>query len=350
MGAYQVGVYEAMHEAGMEPDWIVGTSIGAINGAIIAGNHPKMRMERLHEFWDRMELNRRNSLGAFMNMFGNTLTNMNTVISGVPGFFAPNPHALFGLHARLGVDRAAYYTTDLLRDTLNHLIDPDYLQSKKTRLTVGAVNANSGTMRYFDSRQDALTVDHIMASCALPPAFPAVRIDGEPYWDGGVYSNTPLEVVMDDTPRRDSTLFTVQLWSPEGPEPQSLWQVSGRMKDIQFSSRTNSHIARQQQIHKLRHIIREMNQHLPEKVRNTPEIQELAAWGCGTTMHLVRMLAPRLEGEDHTKDIDFTTHGIHTRWKAGYDDTWRAIRAAPWRRPVQGTDGVVIHDFELRAG
>ncbi len=180
LGAYQVGVYEAMHEAGMEPDWVVGTSIGAINGAIIAGNHPKKRMGRLHEFWDRMELDRRNSLSAFMSMFGNALTNMTTVISGVPGFFAPNPQALFGLHARLGVDRAAYYTTDLLRETLNHLIDPHYLQSKKTRLTVGAVNANSGAMRYFDGRQDALTVDYIMASCALPPAFPAVRIDGEP--------------------------------------------------------------------------------------------------------------------------------------------------------------------------
>lgn len=133
---------------------------------------------------------------------------------------------LYGLHAKLGLERAAYYTTDLLRETLNELIDFEYLQGKKTRFTVGAVNANSGFMGYFDSRQDALTLEHVTACGALPPAFPAVRIDGESYWDGGIYSNTPVEVVPDDNPRRDSTIFAVQLWNLEGPEPQSLQQVS----------------------------------------------------------------------------------------------------------------------------
>ena len=201
-------------------------------------------------------------------------------------------------------------------------------------------------MRYFDSRVDKLTVDHICASCALPPAFAAVRIDGEPYWDGGIYSNTPLEVVLDDSPRRDSTLFTVQLWSPEGPEPQSLWDVGDRQKDIQFSSRDNSHIARQQQIHHLRHIIRELSVKLPDKIRSSAEAKALSAWGCGTTLHVVRMLAPRLPGEDQTKDIDFSANGIRTRWQAGLTDTQRAIAAAPWRKPVDRTEGVVVHDFD----
>ena len=348
LGAYQLGVYQAMHEAGIEPDWVVGTSIGAINGAIIAGNHPDKRMERLHEFWDRMDLNQANPFGAFISLFGSSMSNMNTVLNGVPGFFEPNPLILMGQHANVGIERASYYTTDMLRKTLSELVDFEYLQSKKTRLTVGAVNANTGVMRYFDNREDVLTVEHIMASGALPPAFPAVRIDGEPYWDGGIYSNTPVEVVLDDNPRRDSTIFAVQLWNPQGSEPSSLWEINARQKDIQFTSRASSHIANQQKLHKLRHIIRQLSQYIPEKLRDNLELEDLSAWGCSTTMHMVRMMVPRIEGEDQSKVIDFTGRGISARWQAGYDDTQRAIVAEPWNQPVDAKDGLVIHDFESK--
>jgi NTE family protein len=199
-------------------------------------------------------------------------------------------------------------------------------------------------MTYFDSKRCALQIDHVMASGALPPAFPAVRIDGEPYWDGGIYSNTPTEVVLDDNPRRDSVIFSVQLWNPEGDEPQSLWQINGRQKDIQFSSRSASHVAEQQKIHKLRHIIRELVKHLPDECRQRPEVAELSSWGCGTTMHMVQLMAPRLPNEDHTKDIDFTRQGIQARWQAGHDDAMRAIAQAPWQQPVDPRDGIVIHD------
>lgn len=346
LGAYQLGVYQAMHEAGIEPDWVVGTSIGAINGALIAGNPPEKRMECLHEFWDRMELKKSSPFSSGFGLFGNALTNANTTAFGIPGFFAPNPLALLGQKTKLGIEKASYYSTQPLRDTLSHLVDFDYLQSEKTRLTVGAVNANTGAMRYFDSRTDEISVEHIMASGALPPAFPAIRIDGEPYWDGGIYSNTPVEVVLDDNPRRDSTIFTIQLWNPEGPEPESLWAITERLKDIQFSSRANSHIAKQQQIHNLRHIIRELAMRLPEKLRTSKEVKELTAWGCGTTMHVVRMLGPRVEGEDSSKDIDFTHQGISARWQAGLKDAQRVIEAAPWRQSVDSTHGVTIHNFE----
>ncbi len=346
LGAYQLGVYQAMHEAGVEPDWVVGTSIGAINGAIIAGNHPSKRMERLHAFWDRMESNKGNPLAPWIEIFGRSLQNAMTVSNGIPGFFEPNRAAIFGQHAKVGIEKASYYSTSPLAETLDSLIDFDYLQSKKTRLTVGAVNANTGAMRYFDNTKDRLTVDHVLASGALPPAFGAIRIDGEPYWDGGIYSNTPLEVVLEDNPRRDSTVFTVQLWSPDGPEPQSLWEINARLKDIQFSSRANSHIERQQQIHRLRHIIREMSRMMPPALRDKAEMKELCAWGCGTTMHVVRMLAPRLEGEDHTKDIDFTARGIRARWDAGYTDAQLAIAEAPWSEPTDPREGLVIHNYE----
>lgn len=349
LGAYQAGVYQAMHEGGIEPDWVVGTSIGAINGVLIAGNPVALRMERLRAFWAKVELNDGSPLGGMMEVFGNAVTNMTTVLRGIPGFFTPNLAALCGPQARVGIDHAAWYSTAPLRANLLALVDFDFLQSQRPRLTVGAVNANTGAMRYFDSRHTALTVDHILASGALPPAFPAVRIDGAPYWDGGIYSNTPMEVVMDETPRRDSTIVTVQLWNPEGEEANSLAQVDERQKEIQYSSRDNSHIARQQQIHKLRHVIRELGGKLTAAQREQPAMKELCAWGCGTTMHVVRLLGPRLDGENQSKDIDFTSRGIHARWQAGYRDMQRVIAAAPWQKKVDPADGVVIHDFKHEA-
>jgi NTE family protein len=348
LGAYQVGVYEALHEAGVEPDWVIGTSIGAINAAIIAGNAPAARVDRLRELWSRVEQRAGADLLPLWNRFANGFTNgpanWATVWTGIPAFFAPNPYAWLGPHAALGVERAAYYSTAPLRDTLADLVDRERLGARETRLTVGAVNVRNGEMRYFDSRDEPLALDHVLASGALPPAFPAVRIGGDPYWDGGFYSNTPIEVVLDDKPRRDSLIFTVHMWDPEGTEPETLWQVTARQKDIQYASRANSHIARQKQIHHLRHIIRELAKHVPESERQSAAVRELAAWGCGTTMHIARLLAPRLDGEDQLKDIDFTPAGIRARRSAGYADTRRILERAPWTQPIDPIEGVVIHD------
>ena len=199
-------------------------------------------------------------------------------------------------------------------------------------------------MRYFDSRDMELDVRHVMASGALPPAFPAVRIDGELYWDGGILSNTPVEAVFDDNPRRNRVIFAVHIWNPQGPEPETIWQVMSRQKDIQYSSRAVSHIARQKQIHRLRHVIAELAQRLPERERDDRDVRELAAYGCLTRMHVVRLLAPPLEGEDHTKDIDFSPTGIRTRWEAGYADTSRVLEQAPWSRRVRPVEGFILHE------
>jgi NTE family protein len=199
-------------------------------------------------------------------------------------------------------------------------------------------------MCYFDSREMALSASHIMASGALPPAFPAIEIDGAHYWDGGVYSNTPIEVVFDDMPRRDGLIFSVDLWQPHGEVPETLWQVMTRHKDIQYSSRGLSHVARQQQLHRLRHVVRELAARLPKDLGNDPMVKELASYGCGTTMHLVRLLAPRLEREDHTKDIDFSEEGITARWQAGYECSRRAVGHRPWDCQTDALSGVLIHD------
>ncbi len=343
LGAYQVGVYEAMHDAGIEPDWIIGTSIGAINGAIIAGNPPQHRLARLNQFWDLIEHPVPDFGPLAWPGLGAMLANLGTVAQGIPGFFKPNPAALMGNCAKLDVDQAAYYSTEPLRDTLNELVDFGYLGKCQTRLTVGAVHVQGGEMRYFDSRDESLGIEHVMASGALPPAFPAVRINGEPYWDGGLYSNTPIEAVLDDHPRKSSTIFAVNVWQLHGPEPQSILDVMGRQKDIQYASRTDSHIERQKQIHRLRHVIRELEQHIAAEKRDDPRIKALTAWGCGTTMHVLRLLAPRIEGEDMTKDIDFSTTGMAARRQAGYADTMAMIERAPWEGAAESIEGVMVH-------
>jgi NTE family protein len=232
LGAYQAGVFQALQEAGIEPDWIIGTSIGAINAALIAGNAPENRLARLQAFWNRIRHEQPFS-EWWQALFGAAGVNLGIMARGLPNFFLPNPMALFGIHHPHGADRAGFYSTDPLRATLAELVDFDHLNAGGTRLTVGAVSALTGKMRYFDSRSMTLAADHVMASGALPPAFPAVVIEGEPYWDGGIYSNTPIEVVFDDRPRLDSLIFSVNMWQPHGPAPETLWQVFGRQKAIQ---------------------------------------------------------------------------------------------------------------------
>lgn len=344
LGAYQVGVYEALHDAGIEPHWVIGTSIGAINGAIIAGNPPERRLERLDAFWNLVRHKQYENFGTVWAAFAGMLANAGTYTNGIEGFFAPNPHAAWGVHNPLGVERAAFYSTEPLRETLAAMIDFDYINAGPGRLTLGAVNVGSGTMHYFDSREQTLDVRHVMASGALPPAFPAVRIDGEAYWDGGIYSNTPIEVVLDDKPRRDSLIFSANVWHAHGPEPETIWQVLGRQKDIQFASRVESHVLRQQQIHRLRHVVRDLAEYVPAARRNDPEVKEMLSYGCASVMHVIPLLAPRVDGEDHTKDIDFTPTGINARRQAGYADTRRQLERAPWTEPCDELDGVIIHD------
>ncbi len=301
LGAYQAGVYEALHEAGIEPDWVIGISIGALNGAIIAANAPQERLPRLREFWTRVQ-NDSPLDGQWWPGLGHAFSSWSALVRGIPAMYAPRPPAWGGVSAQVGVEKASYYVTEPLRETLGSLIDFASLGSKSTRLTVGAVNVTHGTMRYFDSREEALVI------------------------------------------------FDVNVWQPTGPEPQSIWQVMGRQKDIQYASRSDSHIARQKQIHKLRHIIRELAKHTTEAEREHAHLRGLGLHGCNTTMHVVRLLAPTLDSEDYFKDIDFSAARMQARWQAGIDDTRRMIGRAPWNEPADPMEGVIVHELSARAG
>ncbi len=346
LGAYQVGVFQALHEAGVEPDWVIGTSIGAINAALIVGNPVELRLGRLDEFWRRVErgewqswLSRAPGLGPF-------IANFVPATSGLEAFFAPNPHAFASEVAPRGPERAGYYSTAPLAATLRDLVDEEALNSGAPQITVCAANVATGDMRYFDSRDGRFALPHILASGALPPAFPAVRIEGDLCWDGGILSNTPVEAVFDDNSRCNSLVVSVHIWSPRGPEPNSIWEVMTRQKDVQYSSRTLTHIARQKQLHRLRHIVTELASHIPGDARNDERVKLLQSYGCVTRMHVVRLVAPPVDGEDHTKDIDFSREGIRQRRAAGRDDTRRVLESKPWSGEFDPMEGFILHEVD----
>ena len=299
-------------------------------------------MPRLREFWRKVEQGGGLGFLPKMPFADRSLPNLATVFGGINGFFAPNPWAFLGMP--MSPDSAGYYTTRPLEKTLSELVDFVQSNAGAPRITVGAADVTSSQMRYFDSRDMPLDARHIMASGALPPAFPAVRIDGKLYWDGGILSNTPVEAIFDDKPRRNSLVLSVHIWNPDGSEPTSIKDVMNRQKDVQYASRTESHIQRQKQLHRLRHVIAELAMKLPPAERETSAVKELAAYGCLTTMHVVRLLAPTLASEDHTKDIDFTPEGIAKRWQAGLDDTRRLLEQAPWEEKADALEGFVLHE------
>jgi len=347
LGAYQAGVYQALHEAGVEPDWVIGTSIGAINAALIAGAPKDERIARLDAFWSRVATSKFMGL-PLPDWTGLPIRNMMTIASGLPAFFSPRPLAFTNPFLPLGANASAYYSVSPLRELLGELIDFDWVNTGAMRLSVGAAKVQSAEMVYFDSRAEPLAVDHVLASGALPPAFPAVRIDGELYWDGGILSNTPVEAVFDDEPRRSGTVFAVHLWNPHGPEPDSIWQVMNRQKDLQYSSRAAQNIKRQRQLHRLRHVVTEIAKLVPDTAASGERLAELRGYGCETRMNVIRLLAPSLDNEDHSKDIDFSPTGIRLRREAGYRHTREALAQAPWRKEIEPLDGLVLH--EIRGG
>ena len=348
LGAYQAGVYEALHERGVEPDWVIGTSIGAINASIIAGNRPADRLAKLREFWRRVEHAPTLESLSMLPWIGSSLPNWNTLAAGVAGFFRPNPIAFLGWHVPLAPDGAGYYSTMPLQQTLCELVDFSLIAKSAPRLTVGAAKVRTSEMRYFDSRDMALSVRHVMASGALP--LPSRRCASTAISTGTAGSSRTLQSRRFSTISRasNSLVFAVHVWNSEGEEPGSIWQVMHRQKEIQYSSRAITHIARQKQIHRLRHIIAELAKRLPEAERQSEGVREMAHYGCLTRMHVVRLLAPRLDGEDQTKDIDFSRAGIRKRWEAGLADARKALNAAPWEGNVDPIEGFYLH--EMRRG
>ncbi len=349
LGAYQAGVYQALHEHDLVPDWIVGTSIGAINAALIAGNKKSDRLHKVKAFWDRVShpdlvnMASVNDDQRRWNIWFNTADN---VMRGVAGFFAPRLLSTFALGLPVAPEQASYYDTEPLAATLDELIDFDYLNGPDgMRLTVNAVKVKSGELAHFDSLEGQLTVDHVRASGALPPAFPPVRIGGDLYWDGGLYSNTPLESVLDDHVGGDTLCFMVDLWSAEGEEPTTLDEVHTRQKDVTFASRSKRHIDDYVAMCSARHNLRALYKRIPPSRRNAEDEQAMRALGQDNILHIVRLPYSGRDWHMASKDVNFSKGSIEWRWDQGYGDAMRAIAQAGWMAPVAPDTSIVVHEL-----
>ncbi len=332
----------------LTPDWVVGTSIGAINAAIIAGNKRGKRISRLKEFWERVghgDIFDMNRVADTARQFNIRMATMDTVMRGVQGFFAPRGLHPFSFGLPVDPEQAGFYDIAPLAQTLRDLVDFDYLNSPDSmRLSVEAVKVTCGVRSVFDNRKQVIRPEHIMASGALPPGFPPMRVDGELYWDGGLFSNTPLETVLDDEPRIDTLCFMVDLWSASGDEPTTIDQVATRQKDVMYASRSKNHIEHYLELHRLRSLVRKLHGELPESCRERTAYA-LDAVGRDSTIHIVRLAYSGRDWHMASKDINFSRGSIEWRWEQGYNDALRAIRQRGWTSFVPAETGIVVHEL-----
>ena len=349
LGAYQVGVLRALTEAGYSPDWFVGTSIGAINAAIAAGNPIKTRIEKMYAFWESIATHQ--ALPSFD--LPETLTNQKmahllsahaSLFFGQPGFFTPRfPYPELGWHD--SADMISYYDTAPLRETLERFVDFDLINSKATRLSVGAVEVSSGQMIYFDSQKERIGPEHIMASGALPPGFPAVEVNGLLYWDGGISNNTPISYVLGHQEQNHLLCFMVNLFNSYGLDPKNLDEVIQRKKDIEFSSKYNKTIELYKLAHELKSSIHVLSKLVPKELHNNPEFKLCRSRGHQSTVSLVHFLYEKDNSELSSKDYEFSQSSIKKRIAKGYHDGKKAIKESPWQQPVSVTEGIALHEM-----
>jgi NTE family protein len=366
LGAYQAGVFEGLHEARIEPNWAAGISIGAINAALIAGNAPSQRMAKLREFWTTVSappvlpptdpwvaqaLQQGGDIArTALGWFGAS----RALLEGQRGFFAPRvPSPALLAHAP--PDTLGHYDTSPLKGTLERLVDFDRINDDAhgMRLTVWAVNVATGNFEAFDSRRGRwahrLRAEHIMASGALPPGFGAVAIDGEHYWDGGLVSNTPLSAVLDETPRRDTLAFQVDLWSASGPLPKNLADVEERAKDIRYSSRTRAVTEQLERERELRRLLREVLESVPESRRRGSDwCSRAQTEASDKKFNVVHLIYKEKPWDLHYKDYEFGALTINEHWASGLVDI-RATLADPGSlAPPPERRSTVTHDVHRK--
>ncbi len=350
LGAYQAGAYEVLHDNGVEPDWIAGISIGAINAAIIAGNAPSERVHALRAFWDEISTRVPGDEAAGpheLAQYGfRQMSGFLTMLAGVKAMFRPW-FLLPWFNAKGTPEATSFYDTAPLRETLLRHVDFDRINSGKVRLSLGAVHVRSGNFVYFDSHDDGRVIgpEHVMASAALPPGFPAVHVDGEPYWDGGLVSNTPLSYVLDAGVAKDTLVFQIDLFSAEGPDPQTMDEVLERVKDITYSSRTRMNTDAFLEKYRLRHAIRALAEHVsPEELEKLTG-NRLPADIYDGRVSLVHIINRANRREIQSKDYEFWRHSVAEHWQDGMMDARTAMQAETWRQFSDPETGLAVYDY-----
>ncbi|WP_112608615.1 patatin-like phospholipase family protein (plasmid) [Rhizobium sp. WW22] len=347
LGAYQAGVYEALAEAGCEPTWLSGVSIGAVNAAIIAGNEPGRRLQRLEQFWQIISGRKiwaYTPEGDFFRDIRNRTSSWMTMTMGQPGFFKPRfPNPWLELPGAEGA--TSFYDSAELKKTLEMLIDFDVLNDGKKRFSVGAVNVRTGNFVYFDTDNIRIGPEHIMASGALPPALPSIRIEGEYYWDGGIVSNTPLQYLLDQEEDRSSLVFQVDLFSARGVLPRSMPDVLSRHKDIMYSSRTRQNTDNFKRIHGLKMKLLGALKRVPRDQLTAEEEELIADYSDAGVVNIVHLIYQHKNYEGHAKDYEFSGTSMREHWDMGLEDTKRTLRHTDWLLPPFTDDAVAIHDL-----
>lgn len=358
LGAYQGGVYQALSEARLDPDWVAGISIGAINSALIAGNPPDARLEKLRAFWELVttgpawadrglspfDFGLFTPQGDAARGLVNQMSAGLAMTHGANGFFTPRAPPPW-LQPAGALEATSYYDSAPLKATLERLVDFDRINASLTRFSVGAVNVGTGNFVYFDNATRTIGPEHVMASCALPPGFAAIEIEGEHYWDGGLVSNTPLQWVLESEPRQDTLAFQVDLWSAHGVFPRSLAEVMTRQKEIQYSSRTRANSDRFKHAQRIRNALSELLVGLPEALKDRPELAVLRPIAEHKVYNLVQLIYHSKQYEGHSKDYEFSRQSMDEHWRAGYHDTLRTLRHREvLERPVNH-EGVLAFDL-----
>jgi NTE family protein len=342
LGAYQAGVYQALHEAGLEPDWVAGVSIGAINSAIIAGNPPEKRVQKLERFW--LDITARDPFTAWPEgdtprRLRNAVSAFNATLFGQPGFFRPSlNHGWFALRGSRGA--TSLYDSSPLYQTLEKLVDFDLINSRKLRFAVGAVNVASANFNYFDNTQMEIAPEHVMASGALPPALPMVRIGHQFYWDGGLVSNTPLQHLLENSRGDNMLVFQVDLFSARGNIPRDMPDVLSRQKDIQYSSRTRSTTDHFLQTHGLRQALRDALQMIPDEKLSEEQRSTKAELEHLSNTNIIQLIYQQKAYEGDAKDYEFSRLSMKEHWRAGYYDTRNSLAHKDWL-DVQSSDRAI---------
>jgi NTE family protein len=364
LGAYQCGVYEGMHAAGLRPDWFAGISIGAINAALIAGNPPEQRVARLREFWELI-CDPGGSLAwpaaairgmlawlpesAERSSWAGGLSAMAALLQGQRGFYDARASSPF-LFQDGSPAATSFYDTAPLQATLERLVDFDRINDDKTiRLTVGAACVRNGNFVYFDSDQTRIGPLHILASAALPPAFPPVAIDGELFWDGGLVSNTPLEYVLNARPRRDTLALQVDLWSARGPLPKTMTDVLERMKDIQYSSRTRHGTDTVERLQHLRSALNTLIAKLPGGALDADLQSALEPWLNDRVFNVIHLIYQAKPHEEQFKDYAFGSLALEEHWASGRRDMAATLRHPAYFAPPGRDLGFATHDLHRLA-
>jgi NTE family protein len=353
LGAYQGGVYQALTEANLHPNWVAGISIGAINSALIAGNPPERRVERLRAFWETIStpppgvvyfgLDPRDET---THRLVNQARAFGTLVAGAPGFFTPRLPPPY-LHPPGSPGALSYYDVTPLKATLERLADFDRINSGEMRFSVGAVNVRSGNFVYFDNMTHRIGPEHVMASGSLPPGFPSTVIDGEHYWDGGLVSNTPLQWVLDSRPRVDSLVFQIDLWNARGELPRDLMEAELRQKEIRYSSRTRAATDQFKKQQLLRRATAKLLPLIPSELQQRPEAELLAMEADEKVYNLIQLIYHARNYEGTSKDYEFSRRTMNEHWQSGYNDAVRTLRHPEVLLRPENVDGVLTFDLAV---